>query len=487
MDNRVKKRILSTWRNTDIRKSFCRLVIACALGVFVLKLCGYTQSESGEGPEVHLQRVKDLHKFNEWAGSVKIPGMKIEKLALKEEDFRQYGAIKISTPEELRDKKLNVKILGDPETGDVLVWIRPQASPLAAQESLMQSIALATAPLPNYKKAEKGSKNDVGDVCFYPVRVWIPKETSQPVIRRLYFTRNNVLVCIINDHEGKSHYLDTLKLAIFIDEKLIKQLQPPYAAVSAYQIAEGETLRKGHYVLKRSPVPRVFVTGIDVKVLAKRHLQDFEFIRQGMVWNWGRQYVFLRPTDASKVEITAAVYSSVQETEENVLDLLNSWSGMSEKGTPSGIVIGENCWFLRTGQSKAGTITFIRKNVLVNVFSSSYELAEITAKKIDQDIMAEAPGIRTGASVTPPLINEIVTPAKAKKGEPIEILINATDPAGEKLSYAVISSSGKISSTEVENRKIFLAETSGIYKLSVCVANESNVFSKVGTVQIGVE
>lgn len=182
----------------------------------------------------HIDGIKKLHKFSEWAGKTKMVDRKIDKLLMDEDFFKTFSKeTRIYTKKNKREKQLNLKTC-DIATGlDVSIDIGVCDNPEVAHELMMRGIAMATAPPPVYKRADPNDPNDplnIGDVCFGPARPWIPAKCDKPVLRSLKFCRNNVLVHLRNSlPEGAKEYPDLRQIAFLIDEKLkaLSKLKSP--------------------------------------------------------------------------------------------------------------------------------------------------------------------------------------------------------------------------------------------------------------------
>jgi hypothetical protein len=181
--------------------------------------------------EQHVESVKKPHSFETWAGKTKMVDANVDKLTIDEEFFARFSReTTIYTEESERGKGLNVKIR-DIATGfDVDIDIGVLDSPLGAHERVIRGVAEAALPPPVYKRANPNDPNDplnIGDVCFGPARPWIPDNCDEPVLRRLYFCRNNVLVQLTNSlPEGAKQYPDLRKIALLIDGKLKAMSKP---------------------------------------------------------------------------------------------------------------------------------------------------------------------------------------------------------------------------------------------------------------------
>ncbi len=245
---------------------------------------------------------------------------------------------------------------------------------------------------------------------------------------------------------------------------------------------KSDILRKGLYTLRKTPEPKIFITGIDADKIMQRLLPNFNKIGEQIMWKWGRKHKYFNGDTKEKIVIRVAVYPTVQYAEENVLDLLNDASGISNPGTDSKVDIGNNSWHYKSGD--AGTVTFLRKNVLIGVFSNLYPLAERIAKEIDKSLIKGGKGIGTGKKVDAPIIHEILAPSSIEKGEKHTIIIRATDPNEKKLTYLKSSDKGRFLFSESPHKIIYQPTKVGTNKILVCVINESNVVSEVKEVEI---
>jgi hypothetical protein len=153
--------------------------------------------------------------------------------------------------------------------------------------------------------------------------------------------------------------------------------------LGAYQAFGQETVTRGRYSLVRSVTTNATIESIDFHSVVTNHIS-----------NYGVQRDKHDKGSGHKVETTATLYPTVAQAETGVLDLLNSVSAVYTNGSPSGVGIGDMVWHIKTKSTGAVTITFIRKNIVVSVFSNDPAVAETLAEKIDKDIVAGGAAVR---------------------------------------------------------------------------------------------
>jgi hypothetical protein len=105
------------------------------------------------------------------------------------------------------------------------------SDPTTAHFDIIKFLSLSAFPGPVAKRVNPNDPNDplnVGDVCFVPIRPWIPGKSEKPVIRDLVFCRNNVCVVLRNSgDETRKSYPDLAKIALLIDRRLKEMSKLP--------------------------------------------------------------------------------------------------------------------------------------------------------------------------------------------------------------------------------------------------------------------
>jgi hypothetical protein len=196
-------------------KTFFLIMVSSACVILLQSAYGKENDKAKDLLQEHANRIKKVYDFNAWAGKVKIVNKRIDKL---EPNFLDAFSEK-------------TKIYTDKKTGlgvDIDIGIKEDA--MAAHAGIINFFAVCAAPPPVYKRADPNDPNNplnIGDVCFYPIRPWIPKKCGKPVLRSLIFCRNNVLVLLRNfDGEDEKEYPNLREIALFIDRKLLDSLKP---------------------------------------------------------------------------------------------------------------------------------------------------------------------------------------------------------------------------------------------------------------------
>lgn len=164
--------------------------------------------------------------------------------------------------------------------------------------------------------------------------------------------------------------------------------------LGAYQAAAQETITRGRYSLVRAVATNASVESIDFRAVVTNHISNYEIQRDKREGDKQRRLLLYDKGTGHKVETSATVFPSVAQAEIGVLEVLNSVSAVYTNGSPSGVGMGDTVWHIKTKNTGAVTITFIRKNVVVSVFSNSPDVAEMLAAKIDKDIVTGGAAVR---------------------------------------------------------------------------------------------
>ena len=182
-------------------------------------------------PPERMEEIKQVYGFNEWVGRVKVPERAIRTLSI-DPNFLDVVSSEttVFTPEQRRAKELGLAMI-DANTGlNVDVHITAASDPLTAHTSIIRFLSLVTFPPPVYRRVDPNDPNDplnIGDVCFVPIRPWIPEKSKEPVIRTLLFCRDNVFVVLRNSgDETKEVYPDIEQIARLIDQRLQALAKP---------------------------------------------------------------------------------------------------------------------------------------------------------------------------------------------------------------------------------------------------------------------
>ncbi len=193
---------------------------------FVFQICCASESE-GPVPKESIDRLKKIYEYDKWAGKVKDPNKRIDKLEIDPNFFDSISKKHtIFTNTKDRERQLDLNII-DKNTGlEVSIDICVANDPIKAHNTIINHLSLITAPPPVFKMVDANdpntSLNKLGDVCFIPISQWIPEKSKKQVIRTILFCRNNVSVTLRNSNdETKSEYPDLGEIARLIDKKLI--------------------------------------------------------------------------------------------------------------------------------------------------------------------------------------------------------------------------------------------------------------------------
>ena len=247
-----------------------------------------------------------------------------------------------------------------------------------------------------------------------------------------------------------------------------------------------EKIEKGAYSLRRAATPEYFVTGVALGELSRARFENMSRVDVALRGKWGRCLTLFRKKTTEQVKITTAVYGSVSEAENSVLDLLNDMSAVFKPGTRSGDVIGTHSWYL-TSPDGGGTIVFVYNNSLFQLFSTNYSLAERSARSIVDDLAQGRNGIRLGKKVVLPKVTQAKLPARLEKGKEGSLILEGEDPYRQKLSFAVSASTGQLLDTQRRGEKIYIPHEAGSDELRVYAINELNVVSELYVKKLEVE
>lgn len=155
-----------------------------------------------------------------------------------------------------------------------------------------------------------------------------------------------------------------------------------------------EIMTRGHYFLKKPDHTNDLVVAIDLNAMRTSHLSEYELQAKTEDKSGVKRMVVYNKESQKKVEIRITLLPSVDDANNNILDLLNSTSVLLNDGTPSGHAIGDNSWYHTTKETGATGILFVRKNVVVSIFSQDSAVAETLAQKLDTDILTGNHGIK---------------------------------------------------------------------------------------------
>ncbi|MEI6217670.1 MAG: hypothetical protein WCP86_02110 [bacterium] len=198
------------------------IFISAAIVIFIWSA---NRAHGQHPPDLAREQAKKRYNFDSWAGHTKT-NLTIRSIAHLAADLAARLPIQVHTPDNERAKQLSVELLESDSTSGGHLYVAICASPRDAQEVPFRGLA-AHSSIPDYIMAERGSRFDVGDVCLYSTATNLPagivQVSGRPFIGRLYFSRGNVAVKIINNAEGGKEYLDLLSLAKEIDSLLSRR------------------------------------------------------------------------------------------------------------------------------------------------------------------------------------------------------------------------------------------------------------------------
>jgi hypothetical protein len=171
------------------------------------------------------ERAKERYNFDAWAGRTKT-NLIVQSLTGLPAELESQRRIRVDTPDNERADKLSIELLEDSSTSGGRLYVAICSSPRDAQEALFRGF-IALSSTPDYVMGKESTPFDIGDVCLYSIATNLPggvlEVAGRPFIGRLYFSRNNVAVKIINNSEPGKKHLDVLAVAKFVDYLLAKE------------------------------------------------------------------------------------------------------------------------------------------------------------------------------------------------------------------------------------------------------------------------
>ncbi len=190
-----------------------------------------------------------------------------------------------------------------------------------------------------------------------------------------------------------------------------------------------------------------------------------------------------------KVSIDYWLYSSIEDVELAMverLDLSNLYMRNMIDFPRQGGEIGDNCWY----QFQAGTIQFIRNNVLVSItpgWDASVDSSEIelVARKIDRAII-NAPKVADANLVPAPVVNsvDIISALPTDWAQPVTVRVNATDPESQQLwfrkyasGFSIVSDNGVL--TLILHKYVDSSGDPQRARVRIWVWNENHLVSSI--------
>ena len=277
------------------------------------------------------------------------------------------------------------------------------------------------------------------------------------------------------------------EIAQKLDEKIVgylgrAQVNDAPGSDQPEESQSGAEYSVGPYTLTRSASPELLVSGVDLKVLAKRHLPEFEWYRSRIIGAWGTRATLRDLARESKVDIRIAVYDCVREAENHALDALTSVSALSKRAIVANLAVGDsgNCWV--SDRQAGSSVTFVRKNVLVAVSvyaANAPEEVRRIARAIDQDIVRGRDGVKLATMVPVPVIRRVGAPRALGIAATKEVEIDAVDPLNRELSFFAFTIGPGITASRMDrpNTLLFQGVKVGVHKLIVGAINQKNVIA----------
>jgi hypothetical protein len=190
-----------------------------------LQICCAGESQ-GPLPKEDMDRMKKIYEFDKWAGKVKVPNKRVDKLEIDPNYFKTLSKeIKIDTAMTEKERRLVFNIVDKDTDLSVDIDIAVVKDELTAHTNILNFLSLCTALPPVCKRIDPNDPNNplnIGDACFVFGHK-VNQKNNKGVISILMFCRNNVNVMLRNsDDDTKTEYPDLGEIARFIDKKLIE-------------------------------------------------------------------------------------------------------------------------------------------------------------------------------------------------------------------------------------------------------------------------
>ena len=224
--------------------------------------------------------------------------------------------------------------------------------------------------------------------------------------------------------------------------------------------------------------PNQYITSINMDDLQKQIIPEYGIKYLEDLSIWGRRLRFSNPTTQSDwVEITVAVYTSLDQVLESASYYLSDISAILSYGTKSGKSIGNISLYSPSGISKG--LLFIRNNVLVDISSKSQEESERIAAEIDRLLLKGGKGVTLSNDPPKPLYRSIDVPSEIKTGKQVPIIVHPFDTKGKEIKFGMYNKNWNENpiSRGNNNERIYKANKAGNDSFLIWVYNDDNVFS----------
>lgn len=189
-------------------------------------ISAHAESPTDRSPTDRVSdRIKTKYHFEAWAGTVKT-NLSISSLANVDKELQA----RLKTPVASRDTnvvtELSMRVVESQTQSGCRIYMTLYPTAQEAQEAPFKEFA-THAREPDYVLAARGSDYDIGDTCLCSLATNMPdgiaRVPTRPFLGRLYFSRGNVAVKIINNAEQGKEYVDVLSIAKEIDALLCRK------------------------------------------------------------------------------------------------------------------------------------------------------------------------------------------------------------------------------------------------------------------------
>ena len=210
---------------------------SCLNGLFFLHMAlmsmglmatisAHAGSPANESPTDRiLNHIKETYDFETWAGTVKM-NLSISSLANFDRKLQDLLKTPVASHGTNAIDELHMQVVESKTRSGCRIYMSLYPTAREAQEAPFKEF-VTHARVPDYALALKGSDYDIGDMCLYNLAAKAPngivQVVARPFLGRLYFSRGNVAVKIINNAKQGKAYVDVLSVAKEIDALLCRE------------------------------------------------------------------------------------------------------------------------------------------------------------------------------------------------------------------------------------------------------------------------
>jgi len=203
----------------------------------------------------------------------------------------------------------------------------------------------------------------------------------------------------------------------------------------------GDELASGAYSLTRTPAPRLLVRGVDLKALAGRRLADFRWQEERTMGRFGRRARLVDMNTNAVMELTVAVYTSVDEAQAHALSWLNGMASIHRRLSRSEAPFADagNCWVSERGASSA--VVFLRVNVLVDLSlykPDALDKVVSLASALGSEGLSGGDGVDVGDRAPGLQIAHVSMPTFVRQGEEAQVEIGVVGGDSENVCVGIV-------------------------------------------------